>query len=139
MPDNKNKAKGTKRMTKAGAAKRAEQPVLGEAALKEALAEFGVTPNTAAANGSHPAAQPQAHAEAQPKTVAQVLGEITWLMTQSPRHKALALGDLEWLVMPAILLNSSGFSTRASSRSASRYGRWWMNSWRNGSTRATSG
>jgi cytolysin-activating lysine-acyltransferase len=36
--------------------------------------------------------------------VAQVLGEITWLMTQSPRHKAIPLGDLEWLVMPAILL-----------------------------------
>ena len=42
--------------------------------------------------------------EAQPKTVAQVLGEITWLMTQSPRHKQVPLGDLEWLVMPAILL-----------------------------------
>jgi cytolysin-activating lysine-acyltransferase len=39
-----------------------------------------------------------------PKTVSQVLGEITWLMTQSPRHKAIPLGDLEWLVMPAILL-----------------------------------
>jgi cytolysin-activating lysine-acyltransferase len=25
-------------------------------------------------------------------------------MTQSPRHKAIALGDLEWLLMPAILL-----------------------------------
>src|SRR3954454_3110616 len=25
-------------------------------------------------------------------------------MTQSPRHKAIPLGDLEWLVMPAILL-----------------------------------
>ena len=33
-----------------------------------------------------------------------MLGEITWLMTQSPRHKAIPLGDLEWLVMPAILL-----------------------------------
>jgi cytolysin-activating lysine-acyltransferase len=39
-----------------------------------------------------------------PKTVAQVLGEIAWLMTQSPRHKAVPLGDLEWLLMPAILL-----------------------------------
>ena len=39
-----------------------------------------------------------------PKTVSQVLGEITWLMTQSPRHKAIPLGDLEWLLMPAILL-----------------------------------
>ena len=36
--------------------------------------------------------------------MAQVLGEIAWLMTQSPRHKAIPLGDLEWLVMPAILL-----------------------------------
>ena len=33
-----------------------------------------------------------------------MLGEITWLMTQSPRHKAVPLGDLEWLLMPAILL-----------------------------------
>jgi cytolysin-activating lysine-acyltransferase len=36
--------------------------------------------------------------------VAQVLGEITWLMTQSPRHKPVPIGDLEWLLMPAILL-----------------------------------
>ncbi|WP_271591655.1 toxin-activating lysine-acyltransferase [Bradyrhizobium sp. CCBAU 65884] len=60
------------------------------------------------ANGAQAANEPSASAAAQaaspPKTVSQVLGEITWLMTQSPRHKAIALGDLEWLVMPAILL-----------------------------------
>lgn len=93
-------------MTKAAAAKRAEQPLLGEAALKEALAGFGVADASGAtgpsANGSHGAAQAQ-H-EAPPKTVSQVLGEITWLMTQSPRHKSILLGDLEWLLMPAILL-----------------------------------
>jgi cytolysin-activating lysine-acyltransferase len=44
------------------------------------------------------------HPAPAPKTVSQVLGEITWLMTQSPRHKPIPLGDLEWLVMPAILL-----------------------------------
>lgn len=38
------------------------------------------------------------------KTVAQVLGEITWLMTQSSLHKQLFIGDLEWFAMPAILL-----------------------------------
>jgi cytolysin-activating lysine-acyltransferase len=43
-------------------------------------------------------------ASAAPKTVAQVLGEIVWLMTQSPRHKSMPLSDLEWLVMPPILL-----------------------------------
>jgi cytolysin-activating lysine-acyltransferase len=41
---------------------------------------------------------------AAPKTVAQMLGEITWLMTQSPIHKQLFIGDLEWFAMPAVLL-----------------------------------
>ena len=43
----------------------------------------------------------QAHT---PKTVAQMLGEIVWLMSQSPVHKQLFIGDLEWFCMPAILL-----------------------------------
>lgn len=37
-------------------------------------------------------------------TVSQVLGEITWLLTQSPLHRALAIADLEWLVMPPLIL-----------------------------------
>lgn len=37
-------------------------------------------------------------------TVSHVLGEMAWLLTQSPLHKALAIGDLEWLVMPALIL-----------------------------------
>lgn len=39
-----------------------------------------------------------------PKTVAQMLGEIVWLMTQSPIHKQLFIGDLEWFAMPPVLL-----------------------------------
>lgn len=38
-----------------------------------------------------------------PPTVSHLLGEMTWLLTQSPLHKALAIGDLEWLVMPALI------------------------------------
>ncbi|MDV3456359.1 toxin-activating lysine-acyltransferase [Sphingomonas sp. HF-S4] len=38
-----------------------------------------------------------------PPTVSHLLGEMTWLLTQSPLHRALAIGDLEWLVMPALL------------------------------------
>ncbi|MFM8754615.1 MAG: toxin-activating lysine-acyltransferase [Phenylobacterium sp.] len=38
------------------------------------------------------------------KTVSQMLGEIVWLMTQSPPHKQMFIGDLEWFCMPAILL-----------------------------------
>jgi cytolysin-activating lysine-acyltransferase len=82
----------------------AEAPLLGEAALRQAFAELGRTPIDSSANGSQSTTQTQSQTEQPPKTVAQVLGEITWLMTQSPRHKTIALGDLEWLVMPAILL-----------------------------------
>jgi cytolysin-activating lysine-acyltransferase len=39
------------------------------------------------------------------RTVSAVLGEVVWLLTQSPRHKqAFFLADLEWLAMPPILL-----------------------------------
>lgn len=39
-----------------------------------------------------------------PKTVSHVLGEITWLLGQSPLHNHLSIKDLEWMVMPALLL-----------------------------------
>jgi cytolysin-activating lysine-acyltransferase len=95
MPDPKKNARGAKRTSGPGDAGKPEAPLFGEAALKEAVAGFGAAPPK---NGG------AATSGAAAKTVAQVLGEITWLMTQSPRHKAIALGDLEWLVMPAILL-----------------------------------
>lgn len=48
---------------------------------------------------------PSAENGPQPKkTVSQVIGEITWLLTQSPIHKQLFIGDLEWFIMPAVLL-----------------------------------
>jgi cytolysin-activating lysine-acyltransferase len=76
--------------------------VAREAALQTAFAEFG---GSSFANGNQTAADhTPSHAEPSSKTVAQVLGEIAWLMTQSPRHKAVPLGDLEWLLMPALLL-----------------------------------
>ena len=37
-------------------------------------------------------------------TVASTLGEIVWLMSQSPTHKHFAISDLEWMIMPPILL-----------------------------------
>jgi cytolysin-activating lysine-acyltransferase len=113
MPNPGKTARGSKATGKQ-AGKRADIPATGEAALREALAGFGVSPNGhanpgaspgASSNGSaHRSGQLRGQAAPPPKTVAQVLGEITWLMTQSPRHKAIPLGDLEWLVMPAILL-----------------------------------
>jgi len=108
MPNTRKKAPGEKRVNKtATASKPAAEPLLGEAALKQAMTEIAANPTAA---GAFSAAQASASAsdkpasEPPPKTVSQVLGEITWLMTQSPRHKSIPLGDLEWLVMPAVLL-----------------------------------
>ena len=52
----------------------------------------------AATSGTGSAAVPH------PKTIAEVLGEIVWLMSQSPVHKHAFIADLEWMVMPPVLL-----------------------------------
>lgn len=38
-----------------------------------------------------------------PRTVAEALGQITWLLSQSPLHREMKLKDMEWSFMPAIL------------------------------------
>ena len=38
------------------------------------------------------------------KTVAEILGEIVWLMTQDPSAHDMPISEIERLVMPAILL-----------------------------------
>jgi cytolysin-activating lysine-acyltransferase len=48
--------------------------------------------------------KPNEEVKAIAPTVSHMLGEMTWLLTQSPLHKHLKLADLEWLVMPALLL-----------------------------------
>ncbi len=40
-------------------------------------------------------------------TLGQAFGEMVWLLSQSPLHKNLKLADLEWLIMPAIVLNQA--------------------------------
>jgi cytolysin-activating lysine-acyltransferase len=82
----------------------ADPPSPGAVALMEALAGFSVAPEASSTTADPVNGHAHAQTALPPKTVAQVLGEIAWLMTQSPRHKAMPLGDLEWLVMPAILL-----------------------------------
>ncbi len=58
-------------------------------------------PETGNANGGSifKHAAPEGHA----KKVSEVLGEIVWLMSQSPLHKQLFIADLEWLVMAPVL------------------------------------
>lgn len=38
-----------------------------------------------------------------PPTVSHMLGEMTWLLTQSPLHRGLSIGHIEWLLMPALI------------------------------------
>ena len=59
--------------------------------------------NGGGSNGG--AAGPASAAPPHPKTVAEVLGEIVWLMSQSPAHKHSFIADLEWMVMPPVLLS----------------------------------
>ncbi len=40
-----------------------------------------------------------------PPTMAHMLGEMVWVMSQSPVYKRMAIGDLEWMLMPPMLLN----------------------------------
>jgi cytolysin-activating lysine-acyltransferase len=37
-------------------------------------------------------------------TLSHLFGECTWLLTQSPVHRAMSIKDLDWLLMPALLL-----------------------------------
>lgn len=49
------------------------------------------------------AASTEGEPRASPKTVAAALGEIAWLLSQSPVHRHhLFVGDVEWLVMPPL-------------------------------------
>ena len=100
-------------MNEAVAANHAEQPLFDNAAMRDALAALRISTGVgdvlrvagSSLGEGDPAATAVRETDALPsKTVSQVLGEITWLMTQSPRHKAIPLGDLEWLLMPALLL-----------------------------------
>ncbi|HXC60588.1 MAG TPA: toxin-activating lysine-acyltransferase [Steroidobacteraceae bacterium] len=38
-----------------------------------------------------------------PRTVAEALGQIVWVLSQSPLHRELRIKDLEWSFMPAVL------------------------------------
>jgi cytolysin-activating lysine-acyltransferase len=100
-------------MNETAAANHADQPLFDNAAMRDALAAFRTSSGAgdvlriagSSPGEGDPAATAASERNGLPsKTVSQVLGEITWLMTQSPRHKAVPLGDLEWLLMPAILL-----------------------------------
>ena len=69
-----------------------------------AQGKTGADGGNGAGNGVTFSAEKTAAAAAGQPTVSHMLGEIVWLLTQSPTHKHFALADLEWMVMPPLLL-----------------------------------
>jgi cytolysin-activating lysine-acyltransferase len=57
--------------------------------------------NTGTSGGASVASDQQAAAL---QEMATLMGSVAWLMTQSPAHKFIFLGDLEWMLAPAIAL-----------------------------------
>ena len=71
----------------------------GAAAETGAQGAAAEAPNTQGTVFTHPSP-----AAATQRTVASSLGEIVWLMSQSPAHKTFFISDLEWMVMTPVLL-----------------------------------
>ncbi len=87
--------------------KKGDQAMQEQVAQDQAAAKAGspIINAGAAQNTIQDAARLQSAGENAPKpTVSHMLGEVTWLLSHSPTHKHFSIGDLEWLVMPAILL-----------------------------------
>lgn len=53
--------------------------------------------------GASSQSSPGAPPAGSPKTVAEALGQIVWLLSQSPLHRELKIKDLEYSFMPAVL------------------------------------
>jgi cytolysin-activating lysine-acyltransferase len=70
----------------------------------------GMPPNGGGTGGGGPggpgSGSPFSHEppEGHAKTMSAVLGEIVWLMSQSPLHKQFFISDLEWFIMTPALL-----------------------------------
>ncbi len=69
---------------------------------REAKSKASKSKPTAQKTPTSPFNQPAPSAAS--RTVAGVLGEITWLMTQSPTHKGFFISDLEWMIMLPVMM-----------------------------------
>lgn len=88
-----------------------EGPKPGEQPEDDSATEAGDAADPAAAQGTREdggsdEAVANANPQAPRKTVGSALGEIAWLLSQSPNHRhSLFLADLEWFAMPALMHN----------------------------------
>ncbi len=64
----------------------------------------GKKPEGVQGPGIKPTPAPQAGHIGGQTTLAGIFGEIVWLLSQSSGHKFLFIADLEWFLMPALML-----------------------------------
>lgn len=62
------------------------------------------TDKTSGSKNANGASKPTSETPVAKPTVSHMLGEMTWLLGQSPIHKHFSIGDMEWMVMPALML-----------------------------------
>ena len=85
-----------------GSAKTTEAEDPGAAATEAADAGAAATTEVPLGAGPEPGAAPRVAPP--PTEAASVVGHVTWLMMHSPMHRHLFLTDLEWLLLPPLLL-----------------------------------
>jgi cytolysin-activating lysine-acyltransferase len=78
-----------------------------QAETKPAAPEAPIQANGAATETASAVAPTQAPADAPRETQASILGQVMWLMMQSPLHRNLFLSEIEWRVLPAIAMGQS--------------------------------
>jgi cytolysin-activating lysine-acyltransferase len=81
-----------------------EKLAAGQSGNQEALDKLKATMEGVKKAGAEAQAHAAAAAQGNDMTVARMLGEIVWVLTQSPTHKHFALSDLKWMVMPPLSL-----------------------------------
>lgn len=102
----KKPAAGNKAKAATAAPKQAaEKPAAGNKSAAAKQAPKQAAEKKAQAATAAPKQAPKL--QGAPATVGQTFGEMVWLMTQSPIHKQLKLGDLEWLLMPPLMLGQA--------------------------------
>jgi hypothetical protein len=89
---------GASRMASKQKSKNGGERPTDAAGVSAGVAPLGAEKDEAVTPFTHPAPQGSA------KKVSEVLGEIAWLMSQSPIHKQFFISDLEWFVMTPVLL-----------------------------------
>lgn len=93
--------KTTKSAAKKAAAKKAP-PAAKKAAKKKTPPKQTEESKQATSLGDEKALKGAAEGATFRPTVSHMLGEIVWLMSQSPAHRHFAVSDLDWIVAPAI-------------------------------------